>query len=175
LKTIELIVPTREYEKQILNYKKEFEINGDDMDGTAGLKNAHSIDGWFCALLDNSKKETVREGLVPASTYLALRTMDQKLIGMIDIRHELNDFLFNFGGHIGYSVRKCERRKGYAKEMLRLALEECKKRNLIKVLITCDKENIASSKTIIGNGGKLENEVQADGRITQRYWVNLPD
>jgi predicted acetyltransferase len=173
LETIKLIVPTREYEKQILDYRKEFEINGDSMDGTAGLKNAQSIDEWFCALIDNSKKETVREGLVPASTYLSVRLRDQKLVGMIDVRHELNDFLYNFGGHIGYSVRKCERRKGYAKEMLRLALKECKDRKMQKVLITCDKENIASAKTIICNGGILENEVPFEERIKQRYWINL--
>lgn len=87
---------------------------------------------------------------------------------MIDIRHRLNDYLLNFGGHIGYSVRKSERQKGYTTEMLALALIECMKLNIKRVLITCDKDNIASAKTIINNGGILEGS-----GITQRYWINL--
>lgn len=172
METIELIFPTKEYERQVLDYKNEFEINGDSMDGTAGLKKAKSFDEWFSALIDNSKEETVRAKLVPSSTYLAVRLCDQRVVGMIDIRHRLNDYLLQFGGHIGYSVRKSERRKGYAKEMLCLALNKCKDRNIEKVLITCDKENIASAKTIISNGGVLENEVSEGERITQRYWVS---
>lgn len=92
---------------------------------------------------------------------------------MIHIRHKLNEYLFEFGGHIGYSVRKFEWRKGYAKEMLHLALEKCKDMNIGKVLITCSKENIASAKTIIYNGGVLENEISKGERITQRYWISL--
>ena len=95
------------------------------------------------------------------------------MVGIIDIRHRLNDYLLKFGGNIGYSVRKSERRKGYAKTMLALGLEECRKLGLEKVLITCDKENIASAKTILACGGVLENEIPEERRITQRYWIAL--
>jgi predicted acetyltransferase len=70
-------------------------------------------------------------------------------------------------------VRKSERRKGYAKVMLSLALEKCKQLNLEKILITCDKNNIGSAKTILSNGGVLENEIREANRITQRYWIFL--
>ncbi|MBD5637855.1 GNAT family N-acetyltransferase [Clostridium botulinum] len=173
MRTLELIFPSKKYEKQILDYKEEFEIECEIMHGTAGLEKAKSLNKWFSMLTNNSKEETVAEGLVPSSTYLVIRLVDNKLIGMIDIRHRLNDYLFQFGGHIGYSVRKSERRKGYAKKMLNLALEKSKDMNIKKVLITCSKENIASAKTIIYNGGILENEISKGERITQRYWISL--
>lgn len=75
--------------------------------------------------------------------------------------------------HIGYSVRKDERRKGYATQMLSLALEECRKMHIMRVLITCNKLNIASARTIMNNGGVLEDEIRTAERITQRYWITL--
>ncbi|ADL50060.1 GNAT family N-acetyltransferase [Clostridium cellulovorans] len=173
MRSIELIAPKEEFQEQILQYKKEFEVNGDSMDGTNFLQGYSDLAEWFSLVRDNSKEETVREGLVPADTYLAIRVADQKLLGMINIRHRLNDYLFQVGGHIVYSVRKSERRKGYAKDMLRLSLERCRELNISKVLVTCDKENIASARTIMANNGVLENEVPEEDRITQRYWITL--
>ena len=170
---LKLIVPTLDYRDQILEYKNEFIKNSDSLDGTAGLANAVKLEDWFAALQDNASEKTVRSGLVPASTFLGIRVQDNKIVGMIDIRRRLNDYLLEFGGNIGYSIRKSERKKGYAKEMLRLALEKCKELHLAKVLITCSKSNIASAKTIIGNGGILENEVPDGDGITQRYWIEL--
>ncbi len=89
------------------------------------------------------------------------------------IRHFLNDYLEKFGGHIGYSVRKSERQKRYAKKMLELALEKCKELNINRVLLTCSKDNIPSMKTILSQGGVLENEVLEGERITCRYWIDL--
>lgn len=173
MESIELVFPTKEHKAQVMDYKKEFEVSKDSMDGTGGLSSAISFGEWLSAIIDNREEETVRAGLVPASTYLALRQSDQKLVGMVDIRHRLNDYLFQFGGHIGYSVRKSERRKGYAKVMLGLALEICKDRDMKKVLVTCDKDNIGSAKSIRYNDGVLENEVLDEEGITQRYWILL--
>lgn len=166
---IKLVLPTPEYKEKLMDYKREFIENGDSIDGSAGLKNADTFEEWYNAFCD----KTVRAGLVPSTTYMAISTDDDRLIGMIDIRHRLNDYLLNFGGHIGYSIRKSERQKGYATEMLALALKECEKLNLKKVLITCDKNNVASAKTMINNGAKLENEIPKGDRVTQRYWITL--
>lgn len=170
---LKLVLPTPEYKEKLMDYKREFIENGDSMDGAAGLNNAETFEEWYSAFLDNLKEETVRKGLVPATTYMAISTDNGCLIGMIDIRHRLNDYLLNYGGHIGYSIRKSERKQGYATEMLALVLKECAKLNIKKVLITCDKENIASVKTMINNGAKLENEIPEGNRITQRYWITL--
>lgn len=78
------------------------------------------------------------------------------------------------GGHIGNGIRPSERKKGYATKMIGLALEECRKLGIEKVLIVCDKDNIGSAKSIINNGGVLENEIaDEDGTIEQRYWIEL--
>lgn len=95
---------------------------------------------------------------------------------MIDFRHPLSDFLFNFGGNIGYSVRPSERQKGYASEMLRLVLPICRELGENRVLLACDKNNKASQKTIIKNEGVLEKEIidtvgLSESGIIQRYWI----
>ena len=82
--------------------------------------------------------------------------------------------MLSTGGHIGYGIRPTERRKGYAKAMLKMALEKCIQVDIKKVLITCDKTNIASAETILANGGMLENEVVEDnGNVVQRYWITM--
>lgn len=169
---LKLILPAPEHKEAVMAYKEEFLINGDSMDGTGGLRGAESFEDWFAMWRANLSEETVRPGFVPATTYLAVDE-GGRLVGMIDIRHRLNERLLQFAGHIGYSVRKSCRRRGYATEMLRLALAECKKLGIERALVTCDKENIASAKTILNNGGVLENEIPEDGGITQRYWIEL--
>ena len=113
--------------------------------------------------------------LVPATKYFLLEEGSPKILGVIDIRHRLNDYLLNNpGGHIGYAVAPSERRKGFATQQLRLGLEKCREMGINPVLVTCHKENIASARVIQKNGGVLEDErVIGDGRIFQRYWIAL--
>ena len=112
-------------------------------------------------------------GLVPDSTYFCLDEERNIFVGAVNIRHYLNDALLLTGGHVGDGVRPSERGKGIGTEMVSLALEECKKLGISRVLMTCDKDNVASARTIIKNGGVLENEVFSDGEAVQRYWINI--
>ena len=113
-------------------------------------------------------------GLLPDSTFFCLDKERDLLVGAINIRHYLNDGLLKFGGHMGDGVRPSERRKGIATRMIALGLEECKKLGISRVLMVCKKENTGSAKSIINNGGILENELEKeDGTVMQRYWITL--
>ena len=112
------------------------------------------------------------DGKVPDSTWFCLDEERNIFVGAINIRHELNDALRLFGGHIGDGVRPSERRKGIATEMIRLGLIECRKLGIEQVLMVCNKTNIGSAKSIRNNGGVLENEVSVNGVLKQRYWIS---
>ena len=110
---------------------------------------------------------------MPDSTFFCLDEERDIVFGAVNIRHYLNESLLLNGGHIGNGVRPSERRKGIATKMIALALEECKKLGIERVLMVCDKENIGSAKSILKNGGILENEIEVDGVIEQRYWIEV--
>ncbi|MBE6561722.1 MAG: GNAT family N-acetyltransferase [Ruminococcaceae bacterium] len=165
--------PTSQYAQQITEYRKEFLDSGDSMDGTGPLRRMEDPLEYIRFCQKGEDPSSVPPHLVPATQFLFIRKNDDKLIGMIQIRHYLNDFLEKFGGHIGYSVRPSERRRGYAKEMLRMALPFCKEIGLTKILITCIDGNIGSEKTILANGGAYDATVyEPDNRIKlKRFWI----
>lgn len=111
--------------------------------------------------------------LVKATTYFLISKNNDKILGAVNIRHTLNDYLLKIGGHIGYGVAPSERHKGYATQMLSLALDKCREFGIEKVLVTCNKDNVFSAKTILKNGGVLENEyTEENNNIVQRYWIS---
>ena len=168
-----LVKPDLSYADEIIKYKKESLAESPIINGSAGLDRFSSIEIWFEELKKRSCEDTVPKGLVPSSTYLGIREKDNYIVGMIDIRHYLNEYLTEAGGHIGYGVRKTERNKGYAKQMLKLALEKCKKLKIKRVLITCDEDNIASEKVILSANAKLEDIRNVDGENKKRFWIDL--
>ena len=168
-----LVKPDLSYADEIIKYKEESLAESPLINGSAGLDRFSSIEVWLEELKKRSCEDTVPEGLVPSSTYLGVREKDNYIVGMIDIRHYLNEYLTQAGGHIGYGVRKTERNKGYAKQMLKLALEKCKELKIKKVLITCDEDNIASEKVILSANAKLEDIRNVDGENKKRFWIDL--
>lgn len=172
---LKLVFPTEEYKEQMQGYlqehfdNQEYELNGD-----ANLDTIKDFDKWLEKVKNDVSEKTVEKGRIPATLFLVVRKVDHKVVGTIQIRHYLNESLLKNGGHIGDGVRPSERRKGYATQMIQLALEECKKLGIQRVLMVCYKDNIGSRKSIEKNGGILENEIPAEnGKIDQRYWISL--
>ncbi|MBF0709619.1 MULTISPECIES: GNAT family N-acetyltransferase [unclassified Gemella] len=154
-------------------YKSFFSNNNETIPGAAGLETCKDVSTWINEkLLEKSKKTILNKNFVPATTFLLID--NNTLIGIINIRHELNDYLLNFGGHIGYSIRSDYRRRGFAKLLLNHVINYTfNKLNLDKILITCDSTNIASEKTILSCGGVLDNIIVSNAnKLTKRFWIN---
>lgn len=169
-----LIKPNMEYEKELNNYKNSFVIRNEYVQGGAGIETFSSIADWIEKLKIMENEDTCPKDKVTATEYMLVRKSDRKVLGLINFRHYLNDYLKNFGGHIGYSIIHDERGKKYGKNQLLLCLEKVREKGLNKVLITCDKDNFASKGTIESAGGIFEEEVkQENGIITLKYFINL--
>lgn len=170
-----LIRPTGEYASQIAEYRQEFLDSGDSMDGCGPLRRFENPEEYIQVCKDYEDPEKVPSNLVPSTQFLFIRKSDNRLVGMIQVRHRFNEYLEKYAGHIGYSVRPSERRKGYAKEMLRMALPFCQDVGIFKVLVACIDGNIGSEKTILANGGVYESTVREPNRDRdlKRFWITL--
>jgi predicted acetyltransferase len=175
MESLFLIKPNSSYLEQIISYRQEFLDADSSMDGSGSLLRMQNPKEWLEQVDSLSRAETVPDNWVQCTQFLYVRESDNKLVGMIQIRHYFNEFLEKFGGNIGYSVRPSERRKGYATKMLRDCLTYCRKLGLKKVLLTCLDDNEGSRKTILANGGIYETTVfESEEKINlERYWVTL--
>lgn len=172
---LKLIKPDISYADDIAKYRKEFLDAGDSMDGTGALRRIEDPVEYIKICRDFEDPEKVPENRVPATQFIFVREEDNRIVGMLQLRHCFNAYLEKYAGHIGYSVRPSERRKGYAKEMLKATLPFAKELGLKRVLITCDEDNTGSEKTILSNGGVYESTVyEEDEKVNiKRFWIEL--
>lgn len=171
--------PSLERKNEIKEYLDEFIKYGSDINGSGGLDKIYeglTIEESIERCLKKEDKDYVESlGLVPGSTYLMIRESDNKIVGTCNLRHYLNDYLKELGGHIGYGVRPTERRKGYNKIQLYFALLEAQKLGIDSVMLDCIDTNIGSEKTIQALGGVFEKEVNHNGETLHNYWINVND
>lgn len=173
---IKLIKMSYEYKDKLIDmideWKADIELNHTNHSPWVIFWNDYSDFDKYLEELEISEET---DGRVPDSTFFCLDIDRDRLVGAINIRHYLNGYNYLTGGHIGDGIRPSERRKGYATAMIGLALEECRKLGINKVLMTCDADNYGSEKSIINNGGVFESEVEEDGELEKRFWITLTE
>ncbi|MPL99625.1 hypothetical protein SDC9_45843 [bioreactor metagenome] len=170
-----LELPEEKHEIKANGWKEEFFTHNEMVINGSALFDHMDFKDWLAFTRKNRNPETVTHGWVPATTFFAVRKSDGKIVGMVDVRHNLNnEFLREYGGHIGYSVCPGEREKGYAAQMLNLALAYARTIGLSRVMIGAYADNLGSVKTITSCGGKLfETKPYADGKPMNVYWIEL--
>lgn len=171
----ELVVPTIKYKRKAIKYIKEHNKYGSRINGSGMLyEYLDDYKGWL-KKLEHEKNILTDKVYVPNETYFLVRKNDKRIIGMVNLRTELNEYVKNSYGSISYGIRPKERRKGYNKINLYLTLLECKKRGIKNVVISCEKDNIASSKSMLALGAVFDKEVYSSTKnnFIQFYRIDV--
>ena len=171
---MKLIVPTMEYDREIQDFRREFLEAGSSADGCGSLRRFENIADWLADLERYRSPDSLPEGRVQAIQYLYVRE-DGRVVGMLQLRPRPNEYVAQYAGHIGYSIRPSERGKGLATQMLHDALALCPAFGLYRVLVCCKVDNNASRRVILKNGGIYDKTVTEprQGVSLERYWIWL--
>ena len=129
-------------------------------------------DDWHAYVDEMRRQRRGKSTIARVPSTFLVATVGDAMVGRTSIRHQLNDFLEQVGGHIGYCVLKPYRRRGYATEILRQSLVIARSEGVERALVTCDDDNEASAAVIERCGGVLERVVQPEGfPPTRHYWI----
>jgi predicted acetyltransferase len=168
-----LVRPNILLKEKAIDYKQEhFDYGEQEINGGELWDKIACYEQWLEQVTNNADEKTVSKDWVVTDTFFAIRERDNKIIGMIDFRHTLNEFLKDFGNS-GYSVRPTERNKGYATIMLNKVLQVAKEIGLTCIHLSVKRSNEASVKTILKNGGVYERSFQYNGVQADIYRVSL--
>ena len=163
-------LPTDHNREDVLSFYNEIEKSGGEC---IGFGNYKDYDLWLTGMQNRHTGKNLPEGYVRENFYLCYA--GEMLVGVFSLKFELTGFLLNFGGHIGYAVRPSERNRGLATQILKQGLQIAKQYGFDWLLCVCDKDNYASEKVILKNGGVFKNELYDPGEkvIVRRYWIQL--
>ena len=167
-----------ERKREAIEYVLEHNKYNSNMAGSSGLDDEYlCYEKWISKVESQKDEKTSPSSRCVGIQYFLIREDDNKIVGMINLRWNLDDWMLIHGGHIGYGVRPTERRKGYNKIGLYLCLLKAQKLQLDKVLITAFDDNIGSIKTIEALGGVLENKIEVEGKdyLKGRYWIDVEE
>jgi len=168
-----LVKPTEQLKEKALDYRREhFDHNEMIINGSALFDKTESYEEWMDMARRNANPQTVSPDWVLADVFFAMNSAQNEIVGMIDLRYELNDFLADFG-NTGYSVRPSMRRKGYATGMLKQLLVIAKNAGMTRLQLSAERGNEASIKTIQRGGGRYQRSFEHDGKWADVYKIDL--
>lgn len=167
-------VPSIDRKKVAIEYIEEFNKYGSEVQGAGCLQRyLDNYEGWL-DFLENDKRIIPSEEDVPTETFFLVRESDNKIVGMTNIRTGMNKDWSTWRGHIGFSIRPTERRKGYNKINLYLALEKCQEFRIENAILTCKEDNIGSYKKM-ESFGIVPEEYQYDDFMVKRYIIPVDE
>ena len=171
---MELIRPTKKYKNSFLEYIEEIKRK-DELKkiGDAAIKENENFEQMLMRIEKIRYKENLIGAMKPTSVFGMVD--NNKVVGTMNVREELNEFTYYTVGNIGYYVMPAFRNKGYATSALSFAKKYCKSIGLNKILLICSSDNPISEKVIRKNGGVFETEIKAfnENYYLKRYWISL--
>lgn len=169
---IKLVRPTLEMKEEAMAYRQaHFDACEHVISGSELLDQTEDYAQWVQDVAANTSPETVNPAWVVTDTFFAVDENDS-IVGIIDLRHTLNDFLQDFG-NVGYSVKPSERRKGYATEMFRQVREVARQAGMQELHMAVHRDNEPSVKTIVNAGGAAYRSFIAEEKWADMYRVQL--
>ncbi len=172
------VEPSMTYADEIVAYRKDMLEAGSSFDGCLSLKRMPDPKEYveYCTGWANPGRR-IKENGARGTVLLCIRKADNRMVGCMQVHHVLNEQMRNITGHVGYSVRPSERRKGYATRMLAKAKDYLSSFHFSEINVSCLPENEASRRTIHANGGEYIETVylESDNVDLERYLIKLSE
>ena len=122
---------------------------------------------WLIVQDDYHLGKNLPQGWIPATTYFLY---DNNIpVGIGRIRHETSEYLQKIvgAGEIGYGISKLYRSKGYGNILFKELLKKCIDFGYEKITLFPHKNNEATIRIMLKNGGKIIGNFKEDKLIIE--------